>query len=350
LPIPLGAMFLWVSTVFGLGEHPISGEKEIMRFQDLRVAVLASIVSATMVSLVAGANATTALDPAMVNAEATACGPCGGITGASASQDTTLAQFGYDYNIGSYDPTLQQSGVTTPGKLVVGVGGNEGATVAKAFGPLITSSAVGGDAQDSITLDYWFEVVQTTSTLTSPTVDVEVTASGKVSAYSAGSGDGSLNNANVTARLVISPHSGVTNLNELAQVDYGYYFPTGGTCQCYDSSTGNVTGTLGATSSFSGGFNIVDLPVSINVGTPYEVEMTADLVGGPDFSGYASVDPFLSVPTGYGIVLSPGIIMSPGVTSVPEPSTWAMMLIGLTALGYAGYRRGRLDLTQPGTL
>lgn len=111
-----------------------------------------------------------------------------------------------------------------------------------------------------------------------------------------------------------------------------------------------MTGTLGATSTFSGGFNIVDLPVSINVGTPYEVEMTADLVGGPDFSGYASVDPFLSVPTGYGIVLSPGIIMSPGVTSVPEPSTWAMMLIGLTALGYAGYRRGRLDLTQPGTL
>lgn len=198
-------MFLWVTTAFGLGEHAISGEKEIMRFQDMRVVVLASIVSATMVSLVAGANATTALDPAMVDAETTACGPCGGITSASASQDTTLAQFGYDYNIGSFDPPLQQSGVTTPGKLVVGVGGNEGATVAKAFGPLITSSAVGGDAQDSLTLDYWFEVVQTTSTSTSPTVDVGVTASGKVSAYSAGSGDGSLNNANVTAQLVISP-------------------------------------------------------------------------------------------------------------------------------------------------
>jgi len=26
-------------------------------------------------------------------------------------------------------------------------------------------------------------------------------------------------------------------------------------------------------------------------------------------------------------------------TVVPEPSTWAMMLLGFAALGYAGYRR-----------
>ena len=29
------------------------------------------------------------------------------------------------------------------------------------------------------------------------------------------------------------------------------------------------------------------------------------------------------------------------VTAVPEPSTWAMMLIGLLGLGYAGHRRSR---------
>ena len=28
--------------------------------------------------------------------------------------------------------------------------------------------------------------------------------------------------------------------------------------------------------------------------------------------------------------------------STPEPSTWAMMLIGFAGLGYAGYRRARL--------
>ena len=30
------------------------------------------------------------------------------------------------------------------------------------------------------------------------------------------------------------------------------------------------------------------------------------------------------------------------MTAVPEPSTWAMMLIGFAGLGYAGYRRARV--------
>jgi hypothetical protein len=29
-------------------------------------------------------------------------------------------------------------------------------------------------------------------------------------------------------------------------------------------------------------------------------------------------------------------------TPVPEPSTWAMMLIGFVGLGFAGYRSGRV--------
>jgi hypothetical protein len=28
-------------------------------------------------------------------------------------------------------------------------------------------------------------------------------------------------------------------------------------------------------------------------------------------------------------------------TSVPEPSTWAMMLLGFAGLGFAGYRKGK---------
>jgi hypothetical protein len=31
-----------------------------------------------------------------------------------------------------------------------------------------------------------------------------------------------------------------------------------------------------------------------------------------------------------------------GSTPIPEPSTWAMMLIGFAGLGYAGYRRARV--------
>ena len=34
-------------------------------------------------------------------------------------------------------------------------------------------------------------------------------------------------------------------------------------------------------------------------------------------------------------------------TPVPEPSTWAMMLIGLAGVGFAAYRRGRKDRLAP---
>jgi hypothetical protein len=30
-----------------------------------------------------------------------------------------------------------------------------------------------------------------------------------------------------------------------------------------------------------------------------------------------------------------------GETTIPEPSTWAMMLLGFAGLGYAGYSRGK---------
>jgi PEP-CTERM motif len=35
-----------------------------------------------------------------------------------------------------------------------------------------------------------------------------------------------------------------------------------------------------------------------------------------------------------------------GVLNVPEPSTWAMMLLGFAGLGYAGYRRARRAAAQ----
>ena len=33
-----------------------------------------------------------------------------------------------------------------------------------------------------------------------------------------------------------------------------------------------------------------------------------------------------------------GFILDDNVTAVPEPSTWAMMLLGFAGLGYAGFR------------
>ena len=36
--------------------------------------------------------------------------------------------------------------------------------------------------------------------------------------------------------------------------------------------------------------------------------------------------------------------MTPLTAGVPEPSTWAMMLVGFTGLGYLGYRKAREPL------
>ena len=47
---------------------------------------------------------------------------------------------------------------------------------------------------------------------------------------------------------------------------------------------------------------------------------------------------------GYGVEIndpqnSLAFLLTP--TTVPEPSTWAMLLLGFAGLGYAGYRRAR---------
>ena len=62
-------------------------------------------------------------------------------------------------------------------------------------------------------------------------------------------------------------------------------------------------------------------------------------------SGYATPD-FFGVIDTTGItsvqVTSPDFVLNVnGVTTVPEPSTWATMLLGFAGLGFAGYRASR---------
>lgn len=57
----------------------------------------------------------------------------------------------------------------------------------------------------------------------------------------------------------------------------------------------------------------------------------------------AFIDPMFSFdlshfdPTGFSLEFSPGITQS--VSAVPEPSTWAMMLLGFAGVGFMTYRR-----------
>ena len=57
-----------------------------------------------------------------------------------------------------------------------------------------------------------------------------------------------------------------------------------------------------------------------------------------NFDPTVTIDPNSQDAGAFSLVFSPGF--GPGST-VPEPSTWAMMLIGFAGLGYATFRQGR---------
>jgi ABC-type amino acid transport substrate-binding protein len=91
-----------------------------------------------------------------------------------------------------------------------------------------------------------------------------------------------------------------------------------------------------------------------------DVTITAHLVGEPDqthtfafnpdhgenfFTIFATNDELissvsLSSTVGFLEFQQPRVSGISGVVLVPEPSTWAMMILGFVGLGYAGYRRG----------
>ena len=83
--------------------------------------------------------------------------------------------------------------------------------------------------------------------------------------------------------------------------------------------------------------------------------VTTGLFDGPDFS-FAFVSPSctgIAVCDQAGVGLMPDSSIFGAVTigvsittaDTPEPSTWAMMLLGFAGLGFAGYRRTRIAVS-----
>jgi hypothetical protein len=105
-------------------------------------------------------------------------------------------------------------------------------------------------------------------------------------------------------------------------------------------------GDCGHPSSFSGG-----LSLTVASGATEEIVLGVLAAVSADQGGqaFASVDPAIFVdPTfrdaaEYSIELSPGVGNGlPGTTpAVPEPATWAMLLLGFAGIGFVGYRRAR---------
>jgi hypothetical protein len=118
-------------------------------------------------------------------------------------------------------------------------------------------------------------------------------------------------------------------LEEGSQADF-----TDGTMLVDSVFFNNATGELKPPS--------ISLSFDVTNGDPVivfaEIEVSGDGVGGVADLG----DPptlSLNLPQGASVATASGVFDS--FTSVPEPSTWAMLLIGFAGLGFAGYRRAR---------
>jgi hypothetical protein len=135
----------------------------------------------------------------------------------------------------------------------------------------------------------------------------------------------------------------------------------------FDLQADSVNGA--AVGSLPTSFDVLDT-VSVKTGKVFDVRMlekaSADICSSCDpqildTSFSASVDPYFVVPDGYTLVLSPAagnnppvpppVVLPDGFTvtlpattafsTVPEPSTWTLMLAGLISLGFLRLRRSQ---------
>jgi hypothetical protein len=237
---------------------------------------------------------------------------------------------------------VTQQNVTTssaPAAISVGGAGNiAGASVSGTPSPTVSSFAsnpansFGSASQAHLT--YYFEVVAPAGYVGPSQANINVNAIGSVSAASSGTDQSS----SAVAALVIA---GV--LNDLASANY---FVSNG--NPVDRSTVNGAGfisgnTVGINGSLvTGGFDESG-SYAINVGQLYQVALLTNIScggnGGDACS--ASIDPTITVGSGLLLDFSPGIGNSVG--AVPEPSTWAMLILGFAGISFIGYRRSRKE-------
>jgi hypothetical protein len=141
-----------------------------------------------------------------------------------------------------------------------------------------------------------------------------------------------------------SKHSSGSGVVDATSLGGGEYLAT--------SATGTIDGsplTLIAPGGFDHNDNIVFFPPSPVF---LDFQGIAYAAGGGDYnlffdiSGIEGPPGYYDVDIVYGRVIDGRIetlepLITGEVRAIPEPSTWAMTLLGFAGLGYAGYRRRR---------
>ena len=253
------------------------------------------------------------------------------------------------------DPTASYSGILS-GFSTETVGAGASLSASGFSSPTLTASVPlsTANAIDDGELEYLFEVVGAAGP-----VSLGVNSVGSISVSTvANSTVPPGNDANLFTLIqfqIESDSSGTAVLNDKASITYSASTNDNGTCTTSNGSTQTGVATVSASvacgaSSASGGFDDTGT-YTIQANAVYLVIMQADLSIGTDngsglsapgqngtVQGLATVDPILTVPSGYSLILSPGVGNS-AASAVPEPASWTMLAAGIGLLMVAKRRR-----------
>jgi hypothetical protein len=144
---------------------------------------------------------------------------------------------------------------------------------------------------------------------------------------------------------ISGPASNSLSVNVFAN---GSLFSDSGTMQSTDFLRVAATTIVNTTSvggNNNGAFTRSATLSGLSYNVDYLVEMNVTALAHPSGTATTFLDPYLFldpslVALGYSIITSDGIGNNLTVNAaVPEPSTWAMMLLGFAGIGFMAYRR-----------
>jgi hypothetical protein len=143
-----------------------------------------------------------------------------------------------------------------------------------------------------------------------------------------------------------------TSNGDMFIIDPGYYgssYPNGGFLNSdYAGPTDTITVTLPG-GVYSGSFDIgglfagtTDFTVTFN-GSTFPETVTESINGTDSLAGFLFSSSAQIATITFVLPDAPGYnaLDNFSYTTVPEPATWAMMLLGFAGLGFAGYRKAK---------